>query len=582
MINRRKFIETLAATGVGSVTLHRALFALAQDEEAITAEMIQQAEWICGMELTEDQREALAKSVNDAQESMDNLRKVPLDFADLPATHFEPLRSMPTQDVRLERNVAMTEGRAPRLPESEDAIAFLPVTELASLIRSGLITSTDLTKLYLKRLKKYSPMLLCTVNLTEELALEQARRADAEIAAGRYRGPLHGVPWGAKDLMAVRGYPTTWGMPQFRDRVIDETATVARRLEQAGAVLVAKLSLGAIAMGDRWFEGMTRSPWNPRIGSSGSSAGSAAATVAGLVGFSIGTETLGSIVSPCRRCGANGLRPTFGRVSRHGCMPLSWTMDKVGPITRSVEDCALVFAAIHGADGHDPTAADFPFEWPPRINPSRLRVGYVKQKADENINDREDLAPLRDLGVDLVAVSLPENTGARAMANIIDVEGASVFEQMLLANDTEGWNAWPGIFRYGKTVTAVDYLRFQRVRRQLMKEMEALMSTIDVLFNAFDLFITNLTGHPSVVLPTGFRERRGFSTPRSVVLTGGLNDESRLLALAHAYQQKQVAHLKHPDMDGMLKKYEAGEFEPNRERDSESSQRAAPRSQKKK
>ena len=245
------------------------------------------------------------------------------------------------------------------------------------------------------------------MTLTEEVALKQAAKADHEIASGRYRGPLHGIPWGAKDLIAYPGYPTTWGATPFKNRVIDVTASVAARLEEAGAVLLAKLTLGALAMGDQWFGGRTRSPWNPRVGSSGSSAGSASAAAAGLVGFAIGSETLGSIVSPCRACGASGLRPTFGRVSRHGCMTLSWSMDKLGPITRSVEDCALVFDAIHGADGLDWAAVDQPFDWPPKVDFSSLKVGYIEER-NRPADEREELKVLRKLGFELVPMTLPE------------------------------------------------------------------------------------------------------------------------------------------------------------------------------
>ncbi len=281
------------------------------------------------------------------------------------------------------------------------------MTELASLIRDRQVSSIELTKLYLDRLKRFDPLLKCVVTFTEDLALKQAAQADQEIAAGHYRGPLHGIPWGAKDLIAYPGYPTTWGATPFKDRVIDVKATVAARLEEAGAVLVAKLSLGALAMGDQWFGGRTRSPWDPRTGSSGSSAGSASAVAAGLVGFAIGSETLGSIVSPCRACGASGLRPTFGRVSRHGCMTLSWSMDKLGPIARSIEDCALVFDAIHGADGLDWAAVDQPFEWPPKVALDRLKVGYIEQP-NRPAENREELKILRKLGFELVPITLPE------------------------------------------------------------------------------------------------------------------------------------------------------------------------------
>ena len=327
-------------------------------------------------------------------------------------------------------------------PGSAEELAFLPVTELSSLIRSRQISSMELTKLYLDRLKRFDPLLKCVVTFTEDLALKQAAQADQEIAAGKYRGPLHGIPWGAKDLIAYPGYPTTWGATPFKDRVIDVKATVAARLEEAGAVLVAKLSLGALAMGDQWFGGRTRSPWDPRTGSSGSSAGSASAVAAGLVGFAIGSETLGSIVSPCRACGASGLRPTFGRVSRHGCMTLSWSMDKLGPIARSIEDCALIFDAIHGADGLDWAAVDQPFEWPPKVAFDRIKVGYIEER-DRPADDREELKVLRKMGFELVPITLPEELPVRAITLMLGTEAAAVFDEITRKHITEGLNTWP-------------------------------------------------------------------------------------------------------------------------------------------
>src|SRR5205823_5688539 len=267
---------------------------------------------------------------------------------------------------------------------------FYSVRQLAELVRSRKVSSTDLIQMYLERLKRYDPILKFVITLTEDRALAQAKEADRDIASGKYRGPLHGLPWGAKDLLAVKGYRTTWGAGGFEDQKIDEDATVVQRLDAAGAVLVAKLTLGALAQGDKWFGGMTRNPWNVKDGSSGSSAGSASAAAAGLVGFAVGSETLGSIVSPCTRCGVTGLRPTFGRVSRHGCMTLSWSMDKLGPIARSVEDCALIFGAIHGADGFDAAAVNRPFSWPLARDLRSLRIGYDEE--GKPAKDRPELA----------------------------------------------------------------------------------------------------------------------------------------------------------------------------------------------
>ncbi len=552
MINRRNFVKCLAATGIGTATLHRAIAAKVQDDERqqITEQMVKDAEWISGTKLTEQQRTELAAAANRSAQSLAETRAMPIDFADLPAVHFSPLTDLHSQS-RPDRTIQLTKSPSPQLPKSDEELAFLPVTMLAPLVRSQQVTSMRLTELYLSRLRNYNSTINCVVNLTEDLAIQQAKRADAEISSGHYRGPLHGIPWGAKDLMAVKGYPTTWGIPQFKDRIIDDTATVAQRLEEAGAVLIAKLSLGAIAMGDQWFNGMTRNPWNPNIGSSGSSAGSVAATAAGLVGFAIGTETLGSIITPCRRCGTTGLRPTFGRVSRAGCMPLSWSMDKVGPIVRSVEDAALVLNAIYGSDGVDPTVIDKPFDWPSRVDIRQLRVGYVASRRTET-SDRPDLEKLRKLNVELVEVELPTFPSIRSLADVIGIEGASVFEAMLNRDETEGWNSWPGTFRSAQFVSALDYLRFMRLRRQLMFQMEELMRTIDVLINANDLFITNLTGHPSIVLPREFREQSGWQVPVSDIFTGQLFGESYLLTLAMAYQGECDGHRQRPNLDEII------------------------------
>ncbi|MEK6238600.1 MAG: amidase, partial [Planctomycetales bacterium] len=348
---RRNALRTLAGLGVGTLVFQRALAVQAAETGAVTAEMVRQAEWVAGIELQEEDREAVADGLRRTMESVRNLRQVPIGYDVPPAIHFHAAPNQPPNSGAPRGQIQPIESAAGKRPDSDDDLCFLPVSELAALLRSRQVSSEELTKLYLARLRTHDPTLKCVITYTEELALRQARKADREIAAGRYRGPLHGVPWGAKDLIAVPGYPTTWGAPAFKEQTLDHAATVANRLEASGAVLVAKLSLGALASGDRWFGGKTRNPWNPKQGSSGSSAGSASATAAGLVGFTLGSETLGSIVSPCRRCGATGLRPTFGRVSRHGCMSLAWSMDKIGPITRSVEDCALVFSAIHGWDG---------------------------------------------------------------------------------------------------------------------------------------------------------------------------------------------------------------------------------------
>lgn len=600
-MDRRRWLATIAATGVGSSLFHRALANLVSNRSAvdITAEMIKSAEWVSGIEFTDEERDELAAALTRSSRELETLRSQPLHFDDLPAMHFQPLAPPPAGPLELTRQIPQLSGPSnPTRPASSEELAWLPVVELASLVKSRQVTSSELVDVYLERLKKYNPLLNCVVNLTEDLARKQARRADEEIAAGNYRGILHGIPWGAKDLIAVPGYPTTWGIPQFRDRIIDETATVAGRLEEAGAVLIAKLSLGAIAMGDRWFGGMTRSPWNYRLGSSGSSAGSASAVVAGLVGFAIGSETLGSIVSPSRRCGSTGFRPTFGRVSRAGCMSLSWSMDKIGPIARDARDCAAIFAAIHGADGIDPTATDRSFSWPVELDFSKIRVGYTVRKPEpetakqddkeksreqqrnrEDEESRQDLEILKKLGCQLVEIELPEEQNQWGLANVINIEAASVFDDMLRARQTEGWNTWPGSFRSAQFVPAIDYLRLLRRRRQLQFKMEELMTQVDFLVNCNDLLITNLTGHPAVVFPVGYRESAGEQKnriPRSMLITGRLNDDDRLLAMAVAVQKQIDAHRQHPALEEELTRKAADDAEAAKKSESDSKKEDKP------
>ena len=549
-MNRRRLLGVLAGLGIGTATMQRALAQQVAEAGKITPEMVRQAEWIAGLELTDEERAEVARSVQRTQSNFRALRKVKVDYSVTPAVMFDAAPHLrPATDVRRNR-ARLIEVAAPVRPKTDEQLAFLPVTELSTLLRTRQVTSRELVKLYTARLKKYDPVLHCVVSYTEELAMKQAQRADREIAAGRYRGPLHGVPWGAKDLIAHPGYKTTWGATPFAEQVIDEKATVAARLEEAGAVLVAKLSLGALAQGDRWFGGMTRNPWNPEQGSSGSSAGSAASVAAGLVGFALGSETLGSIISPSRRCGTTGLRPTFGRVSRHGCMALSWSMDKIGPIARSVEDCALVLDAIHGFDGRDGTAVDQPFDWPAKRQVRDLKIGYVEGK--QPAGERAELKVLGDLGATLVPIRLPEKYPIWPVTLILNTEASAVFDDLTRRGISEGLNSWPRSFRQGQFTPAVEYLRAQRVRTLLMREMRELMSQVDMYVDGNDLALTNLTGHPTVVLPAGFTRRGEIEQPFSITLTGRLFGESDLLAVAHAYQQATGHHLKHPPMERLV------------------------------
>ncbi len=576
-MQRRQWLKAIASVGIGSSVFQRALAGQAAQGSDITAEMIRQAQWVAGIELSEAEQAELAQALQRKQASWQALRAVPLDPSREPVTPLRlPRRARLEQREALERPDAVTMSAEAAfnfpepavLPESldDETLAFSSVAQLATLLRARRITSTQLTRLYLARLKKYDPLLKCVVTLTEELALEQAAAADREMSQGRFRGPLHGIPWGAKDLISVPGYPTTWGVPMFAQRELEQSATVYDKLTAAGAVLVAKLSLGALAMGDRWQGGMTRNPWNPELGSSGSSAGSASAVAAGLVGFAIGSETLGSILSPSRVCGNTGLRPTFGLVSRAGCMPLSWTMDKLGPMTRTAADAGLVLQAIAGWDEGDNGTVPAPYHFPVALDPSRLRIGYVRGRRRsetegeaERPAERRDLKPFADLGCQLIEVELPETLPARSMTAVLEVEGASVFEAWLNAGQTEGWNAWPGIFRSAQFVTAVDYLRAQRLRGQLMEQMEALFHQVDVLVNANDLVITNLTGHPSLSLTDRFAERSDRFLPQPCVLTGRWYDDGLLATLGALVQSPDVVARRPPldqDLAAWLEKEE--------------------------
>jgi Asp-tRNA(Asn)/Glu-tRNA(Gln) amidotransferase A subunit family amidase len=548
--NRRDIFRTVAAAGIGSVTFQKALAVTVSQQPkstalTITPEMIEQAEWVSGIKLSEEERKAVAQSLNNSFRNVAAARKVALPNSVAPAVSFNPAPAI--RPLAAPQSKVTLTPQDFKKPANAEDIAFLPVAKLAQLIRTKQITSTELTKLYLDRLKKYDPALLCVVTLTEELALKQAAQADAEIAAGKYRGPLHGIPWGAKDLIAYPGYKTTWGAEHFKNQEIDVKATVAKKLEEAGAVLVAKLTLGALALGDNWFGGMTRNPWNNKQGSSGSSAGSASAVAAGLVGFAIGSETQGSILSPSRVCGVTGLRPTFGRVSRHGCMTLSWSMDKLGPLTRSAEDCAIVLGAIHGFDGLDAAAVDQPFEWPSPKPLKELRVGiFGKQEETEK---RPEIKAIKDLGVKLVPVQLPSDLPIVSLQTVLDVETAAAFDNITLDGVRDGLGFWATTFRRGRFIPAVDYLRALRIRTLLMERMQKLFESIDLYIGGNDILLTNQTGHPTISLLSGFSNSKNGPMPQTFTMTGSLYGEADLLHLAHAFQEATGHHLKRPNME---------------------------------
>ncbi|WP_223808964.1 amidase [Rufibacter hautae] len=524
--------------------------------EKITVPMVQSAQQLLGLNFKPAQLDTALAELTDLRKSYGRLREAKLDNSVPPALMFNPLPVGFKFEKESKTFKASDAGKV-SLPANQEELAFYTVRELAELVRTKKISSVELTRFFLARLKKYDTKLHCVTSLTEELALQQAQQADAEIKAGKYKGLLHGIPYGVKDLLSTKGYKTTWGSVPYKDQVIDEDATVVQKLREAGAVLVAKTTLGELAMGDVWYGGKTRTPWDLNRGSSGSSAGSASAVAAGLLPFAIGTETLGSIVSPSTACGTTGLRPTYGRVSRHGAMALSWSMDKIGPIARSVEDCAIVFNAIYGPDGKDQSVYETPFNYSPSINVKKLRIGYLKSDFDRDYGfktqDQATLEALRKAGHELIPMELPK-LPVNDLVMTISVEGAAAFEQITLNGKVDQMvnqdrNAWPNTFRSARFIPAVEYLQAQRVRYQLIQEMDKLMQKVDVYVSpslgGSNLVVTNLTGHPCVVIPNGFTNQ---NRPTTITFIGKLFGEAELLAFVKAYQDKTDFHKKHPSI----------------------------------
>lgn len=598
-MRRRRFLSSLPAAVAAGLTVP----ALAGQDQAqrVSRETLDCAEKVFGIDFTNAEEEAALGGVNRNLDAFERLRALDIPLDTEPAITFRPYlpgkKPKPGATPGAKIKVAM-KSRAGRGSSLEE-VAFWPVTALAPLLQRREISSTDLTKMYLARLKRYNPKLNCVVTLTEDLALAQAAQADREIRGGKYRGPLHGIPWGAKDLFATRGIPTSFGAGPFQHQIIDRDATIVERLRDAGAVLVAKLSLGALAQGDRWFKGQTKNPWTPddpdRAGSSGSSAGPGSATAAGLVGFAIGTETRGSIISPAAVNGVVGLRPTYGRVSRYGAMALSWTMDKVGPMCRSVEDCALVFNAIYGPDGRDDTVIDAPFVWNPDRPLATLKIGYIKAEfelappaagrggdaagrgrgeaggsAGEAGRGRGGVPPeeqrkraaeritllnaaldvYRRAGAALEPIEIPGTRIANMIAFILTTEGAAAFDDLTRSKDIgdPSLGSWPNAFRTHRFVPAVEYIRAQRARTLLIREMDVLMSTYDAFItptNSQTLGLTNLTGHPAVALKAGFVA----GAPLEIMVTGRLYDEATTLGVALAYERATSWHTQHPKLD---------------------------------
>jgi Asp-tRNA(Asn)/Glu-tRNA(Gln) amidotransferase A subunit family amidase len=595
-VARRRFLKTIPAA-VAAGLAAPALAQQAQQPQRIAVETLDCAEKIFGVDFPPEHEAAAVAGVNRNLTTFEQLRELEIPLDTEPAVTFRPYLpgKQPKPGATPNARLGVTLQPPARTASIAD-LAFQPVTALAPLLERRDVSSTDLTRMYLERLKTIGAKLNCVVTVTEALALEQAAAADREIRAGRYRGPLHGIPWGAKDLFATKGIPTTFGAGPFRTHVIDYDATIVERLRDAGAVLVAKLSMGALAQGDRWFGGQTRNPWNAERGSSGSSAGPGSATAAGLVGFAIGTETRGSIISPSAENGVVGLRPTYGRVSRHGAMALSWTMDKIGPMCRSVEDCVLVFNAIYGPDGRDDTVVDAPFAWDPALPLAKLRIGYVpgefappaegrgeggargrgdaaggrgdaggrgeapgrgrgglspeeqRKRAEERrklLNDALDV--YRKAGATLVPIELPPARLTNMLGFVLSTEAAAAFDDL---TRTEGindpsLNTWPNTFRTHRFVPAVEYIRAQRARTLLMRQMDEVMSKFDAFItptNSSSLSLTNLTGHPAVALKAGFVA----GLPIELMVTGRLYDEATMLRVALAYERATAWHTMHP------------------------------------
>jgi Asp-tRNA(Asn)/Glu-tRNA(Gln) amidotransferase A subunit family amidase len=613
MLDRRRFIAACSGLGLTSTLFPGVLWGLAADKEKITAEMIDQAAVIADVPIPAEDREMMLSTLADQAKGYDEIYQLHLANSVAPAFNFDPVLAS-TKFETEKRPLQLSSAPhivARGVPKNIEDLCFASVRELAELIRAKHISSVALTDMYLDRLKRYDSLLHFVITLTEERARARAKEADADLATGKYRGPLHGLPWGAKDLLAVKGYRTTWGAAPYKDQVIDEDATVVKRLDAAGAVLVAKLTLGALAMDDVWFGGKTRNPWNPAQGSSGSSAGPASATAAGCVAFSIGSETLGSISSPSTRCGCTGLRPTFGFVPRTGAMALSWTMDKLGPICRAVEDTALVLHTISGPDGGDRTVQPAAFNWDARLDWRKLRVGYLKSEFERPIEppnppkpepqltpdekkkfdqaksrfeqfrahaeydrrfDQTAIAKLQSMGVNLIAVEIPKFPYG-AMVPLLNAEAAAAFDELTRTGRDkllvrQGPGDWPDVFRCARFIPAVEYIQANRARMLAMEAVSKAFEGFDAIVaptNSEQLVVTNLTGHPAMILPNGFRgddappaqknakgeiegSYGGPGTPVSLTFLGQLYGEARMLPLARAYQDATTFHLQHPKL----------------------------------
>lgn len=521
---------------------------LAQKDTAITSKVRIAAE-LADLSFTQQELDSMQDGITQFLHTYQSLHKhalpndVPMSLWQSPTVagmHFSNIQ-MPIEWVK-PQNI--------HLPANINALAYYSIPQLAYLIQHKKISSVALTKFFIQRIKQYGDTLQCVITLTEDLALQQAAQADAEIAAGNYKGMLHGIPYGLKDLFAVKGYKTTWGAAPYKNQEINEDAFVYQQLRKAGAVLVAKFSLGALAMGDYWYGGRTKNPWDLTRGSSGSSAGPAAATAAGLVPFAIGTETWGSIVSPSATCGVTGLRPTFGSISRTGAMVLSWSLDKIGPICRSANDAAIVFHAIHGTDGIDQSAVNMPFNYTPNKPINTYKIAYAKNYFDKitdtSRNEWKVLETFKKMGVQLIPINFPDSDiyHTNLMSIVIGAECAAAFDDFTRSNlddemTRQGKYDWPNQFREARLIPAVEYINANRHRYLLMQQVNALLQKYDAVIcptrgSGNQSAITNLTGNPVVCVPTGFDNR--FHLPTSISFIGNLYDEGTLLRIAKAYQ----------------------------------------------
>lgn len=580
---RRRFLAYFSSIGLSATLLPGALWAQMQQEKAqrITAEMLKSAMALTGLEYSDEERQQMLNGLNQNLERYEEMRKIHIDDGIAPPLYYSPLVPGTKLD-RTKKPFRASDAPSVKRPSNLEDVAFWPLAHLAQLIKTKHVKSAELTEMYMARLKKLNPKLNCVVTFTDDLAIKQAQQADQEIAAGRYRGSLHGIPWGCKDIIAVPGYPTTWGSGAFKDQVIDTEATVVRLLREAGAVLLAKLATGELAGGDQWFGGRTNNPWDLNEGSSGSSAGPSSATAAGCVAFGIGTETSGSILSPATRCGCSGLRPTFGRVSRYGAMTLSWTQDRLGPICRTVEDCALVFNVIAKADELDLSVIDLPFNWDADLDIKKLRVGYLEaafheegRSEDLKRNDQRVLEQLKALGVKIEPFQLPQLP--MNLVGGFGVESAVSFDEAVRAGKDKFFTnrGRGGGFKTGHFTPAVEFLQGQRIRHIIMRKFADVAGKFDVYVAPFinargsppgggaaaggppptppppsalrDHFqVANSCGYPAVAVPNGFA---ATGQPTSITFMGRLYNEADLLALARAYQEASGFHLKHPTLN---------------------------------